>query len=635
MPTTPRTFAVACLALAAALSCQTAGAQSAAAVRAAVQKALQTNPEVTAKLHAFMAQGDALDAASAGWKPRVDLSADGGIDKSKNNLTSTQRVRRAGAAVTVSQVLWDGMATANEVDRVSHERLARWFELVDTTEQTSLEAARAVYDLQRYRRLVALADDNLAQHKAAVAKIESRVKAGVGRGVDLEQAKARLALAESNLESELANLHDVAVRYQRIVGDQPGGDSGALELLATGIPATASAAVQSALNRNPAIGASIESLRAARAAEQVRRSALQPKVEARARAGGGRNYGGVPGQTAEGSVEVVLNWNLYDGGADRGRVREQANLVNQAMDLRDKACRDVRQTVVVAYNDALKLAGQLPMLERNTSSIERARDAYRQQFDIGQRSLLDLLNAESEAYTARRALTNVEFDRAVAHARTHAALNQLNVQLGIARDALPPGAKGWAAGDDAAARCTPQALDMDALRASARPVTVRPAPAEAPVAAAPMPAPAPVALSPQAEAKPVRDPQPSPDGLTMTRNGNLPPAVATALTSRIEAWSRAMRAKDAPALAALYVPGFAGDEPSPQVWMGKQRKLLAQKGPVNVKVAALSAHELPDGQVETRFRQTVSTASFKDSGDKVLVWKIEGGQWLITKESSL
>ena len=73
----------------------------------------------------------------------------------------------------------------------------------------------------RFRRLVQLAEDNYVQHRYAFVQIQSRFKAGVGRGVDLEQAGARVALAESNLSTEVANLHDVAARYQRIVGEAP------------------------------------------------------------------------------------------------------------------------------------------------------------------------------------------------------------------------------------------------------------------------------------------------------------------------------------------------------------------------------------------------------------------------------
>ena len=150
----------------------------------------------------------------------------------------------------------------------------------------------------------------------------------------------------------------------------------------------------------------------------------------------------------------MLAWNLYNGGADQARIRQQANIVSQATDLRDKTCRDTRQTAAIAYNDTKKLTEQLAYHDRNTLAIQKARDAYRQQFDIGQRSLLDLLNAENELYTARRAYANAEYDLGLAFARTHAAMNQLGTQLGVSRSLTSANeAAGWTQGEDAPSRC--------------------------------------------------------------------------------------------------------------------------------------------------------------------------------------
>jgi adhesin transport system outer membrane protein len=159
---------------------------------------------------------------------------------------------------------------------------------------------------------------------------------------------------------------------------------------------------------------------------------------------------------------VVLAWNLYNGGADQARVRQAANLLDQAADLRDKACRDTRQTAAIAYSDVRKLVEQKAVLDRNTIAIEKARDAYRQQFDIGKLSLLDLLNAENELYTARRALANAQFDHAVAQARTLAAMQRLTRELGLAVPAERPAiADDEAPGaSDLPARCPAELVQL-------------------------------------------------------------------------------------------------------------------------------------------------------------------------------
>lgn len=428
-------------------------------LRHAVEKALATNPEVTSRFNAYRAAGDAVDATRGGLFPRLDLSASVGVDRDK--ITSRQpqaeTMNRRGAALTLTQLLWDGLGTQRDLDRVSHERLARYFDLLEATEQTSLEATRAFYDVQRFQRLVALAEDNYVQHRYASQQIQARFRAGVGRGVDLEQANARLALAESNLTTEASNLHDVMARYVRVVGEVPPPRPEVmptLTVLNTDLPSNSAEVLNRAVVQSPAVSASIEAVRAARLAGQVRESAFQPRIEARVRSGIGHNFDGVRDQKYDNSAELVLNWNLFNGGSDMARVRQQANLISQNEDLRDKACQDVRQTAAIAYNDTRKLTEQLVLLDRNTLAIEKARDAYRQQFDIGQRSLLDLLNAENELYTARRAYANAEYDRALAYARTHASMSQLTARLGFARPAsVNDEANGWASGEDAPARC--------------------------------------------------------------------------------------------------------------------------------------------------------------------------------------
>jgi outer membrane protein, adhesin transport system len=443
-------------ALALLLAAGAACAQSADPLRATVERALNGSPEVAARFNAYRASLSAIDVARAAYLPRLDFNASVGRDNDRfdNRSPESLPLNRTETGLSLTQLLWDGLGTRSDVERSGHDRLTRYFELLDTTEQTALEATRAHYDVQRYRRLVTLAEDNYVQHRYAYLQIQSRFKAGVGRGVDLEQAGARVALAESNLSTEIANLHDVTARYQRIVGTTPAKDLPTIQLLNSGIPATETETMDLSVRQSAAVSASIEAMRAARSLAEGRKSVYQPRVEARLRGTVGHNVDGLQDQTRTSTAEVVLNWNLFNGGADQARIRQQTSLLNQAADLRDKTCRDTRQTTSIAFNDTRKLIDQLVYLERNTLAIEKARDAYRQQFDIGQRSLLDLLNAENEVYTARRAYANAEYDLGYAYARTHAALYELSAKLGVTRlDYVAFDAAGWEQGEDAPVRC--------------------------------------------------------------------------------------------------------------------------------------------------------------------------------------
>ncbi len=579
---------------------------------AAVQQAINNNPDVTARLNALRAAANEVDVARGQYLPSVDLSASVGRDSDRitSRSPASQSLSRNGLALSASQILWDGMATSKEVSRLGHARLTRYFEFLGATEETALEATRAYLDVERYRKLVSLAEDNYVQHKYAFDQLQTKFKAGVGRGADAEQANARLALAESNLTTEQANLHDVSARYLRIVGDLPPASSAAVNpQLSKGILPANIDTINQALAQHPSISAAIENLRAAQAQAQGAESRYQPTVEARVRTGVGKNFDGVQDQKRDSSAEILLNWNLFNGGSDKARVRQYADLINQAADQRDRACRDVRQTVAIAHNDIRKLQDQLVALDRNVLAIEKARDAYRQQFDIGQRSLLDLLNTENELYTAKRSYANAETDLQLAYARTQAAKYSLTSTLGLSREAegTQELVQDWQAADDAAQRCPVTAIDVKAtslgeLDARARKLAV-PALTAAPVVAAPS-APAPVAS----------------------------PAVAT-VQQRLRDWADAWMAKDVDGYLSFYAKDFAPSRSTSAKWIAERRRLVSKTGTIELTLDDIQTQAQGDAVV-TRFQQKYNSSNYKDNSVKVLTWKQIDGKWLIVKESN-
>ena len=579
---------------------------------AAVQQAINNNPDVTARLNALRAAANEVDVARGQYLPSVDLSASVGRDSDRitSRSPASQSLSRNGLALSASQILWDGMATSKEVSRLGHARLTRYFEFLGATEETALEATRAYLDVERYRKLVSLAEDNYVQHKYAFDQLQTKFKAGVGRGVDAEQANARLALAESNLTTEQANLHDVSARYLRIVGDLPTASFAAVDnQLSKGILPANIDTINQALAQHPSISAAIENLRAAQAQAQGAESRYQPTVEARVRTGVGKNFDGVQDQKRDSSAEILLNWNLFNGGSDKARVRQYADLINQAADQRDRACRDVRQTVAIAHNDIRKLQDQLVALDRNVLAIEKARDAYRQQFDIGQRSLLDLLNAENELYTAKRSYANAETDLQLAYARTQAAKYSLTSTLGLSREAegTQELVQDWQAADDAAQRCPVTAIDVKAtslgeLDARARKLAV-PALTAAPVVAAPS-APAPIAS----------------------------PAVAT-VQQRLRDWADAWMAKDVDGYLSFYAKDFAPSRSTSAKWIAERRRLVSKTGTIELTLDDIQTQAQGDAVV-TRFQQKYNSSNYKDNSVKVLTWKQIDGKWVIVKESN-
>ena len=310
----------------------------------------------------------------------------------------------------------------------------------------------------------------------------------------------------------------------------------------------------------------------------------------------------------------MLNWNLYNGGSDQARVRQYANLINQAGDLRDKACRDARQTAAIAFFDIGRLQEQQASLAKNVAAIEKARDAYRQQFDIGQRSLIDLLNAENELYTARRSLVNAEHDLGVAYARAHSSAGSLLPALGLTRydvENQPKEIESWTAGDDAATRCpiesitvaTTSKADLDA-RAAAM-VGVVPA-VTTPVARV---------AAPAAAAAPVTP--------------------ADFASQRLNDWAASWRAKDVMKYMGFYSKEFrASKNGGRDRWLADRRRLVGKRGPIELDIGNVETQTISPTRVETEFDQTYKSIDYADKMRKALSWQKIGNEWYIVRESN-
>jgi len=293
-------------------------------------------------------------------------------------------------------------------------------------------------------------------------------------------------------------------------------------------------------------------------------------------------------------------------------VRQFADLINQAADQRDKACRDVRQTTAIAHNDIQKLKDQLKALDRNVLAIEKARDAYRQQFDIGQRSLLDLLNSENELYTAKRSYANAEYDLQLAYARTQAARNSLTANLGLAPadDGNQDLVKDWQAADEAAQRCPVTSVE---------PMITTHADLDARAKKLAGPA---VAATPVAAAAPMAAKTTAADA-----------AAVQTVSQRLNDWAAAWMAKDADRYFTFYGKDFAPARYTSAKWINERRRLLGKSGPITVKLDNIKASPQGDAVV-TSFDQTYTSSNFKDQSAKTLTWKMLNGQWVIVKESN-
>lgn len=582
-----------------------------ATLKSIAQSAILNSPEVVSKWHGYKAADEEIGVARGAFLPRVDLTAGSGKETLKQPpLNQKNDYNRYGYVLSLNQMIFDGFGTRNEVRRLSKAKLVRYYELLDASENVALEATRAYIDVLRYRFLNNLAEDNYVQHKATYEQLIRRTQSGVGRRVDLEQAGSRLALAELNLTTESANLHDVSARYMRLVNSQPPNVVFPPSLVGEKYPASQSEAIGVLLKKNPALLAAAENIEASQYDIDVRRAAYSPRLDFRARTDNTENYQGITGERVNNVAEVVVTWNLFNGGSDRAREKQYMERKNISLDMREKACRDTRQTLAIAYNDVSRLRQQAGFVNAQVSLLEKTRDAYRDQYDVGQRTLLDLLDTENELLSARRSAVNADMDLIMAYLRTQAGMGTLLEFLGLEKLDTETPDKSDLAEIDVRQLCGAQEVrvagsDRDQLDARALAMVDK------------------GRMGASNAVAPVRMPA-------------APTGTEAEVVQQVKAWASSWTSKDYSSYISFYAPTFTPDGGSSREdWFQVRRGRLAGRQAIDLEVQNLKVREEGNDRVYAEFLQIYRSEAYSDSVQKRLEMIKLNGKWLINRESAV
>lgn len=401
---------------------------------------IETNPEVQTQWYAFLESLDNRQAAKGNYLPSIDLNAAYG--KGQREFDNRDWFNQGQAEISLTQMLFDGFRTKNKIEQGDYAALRSYYELNAGLEEKAFEAARAYLDVQRYRDMVALAETNFNNHQRVYTQVEQRARQGVSNKADLSQISGRLSLAQTNLITEKTNLNEVSARFHRIVGMEPPVDLAPVNL-AVNLPTDREALVRTAYQNNYALRAALSEIEYAKANAEEYKSNLYPTLDFVAKHGvyqnrnsfdersNARDYG------QDTAVELRLNYNLFNGGSDKAAINAANARVMRTQDLKNKACIDIRQNTTIALNNVQNYGTQMEWLQRHRDESNAVVKAYSDQFDIGRRSLLDVLDSENEAFQSNRAYSSANYDLKIAQLQALYSSNQLLPALGIKRDNLP------------------------------------------------------------------------------------------------------------------------------------------------------------------------------------------------------
>jgi adhesin transport system outer membrane protein len=375
----------------------------------AISLAVLTNPGVGEAAANRRAIESTLRQAQGFLLPQVRL--DSGIGPEK----FTQAGGRAPAgngtwfdgkevSVVVRQILFDGFASIHEIWRQSARVNAAAFRVLERTELIALDAAESYIDVVRFLRLVALANQNIANHEELFSNVQSRFSGGRAGEGDLQQALERVEAAKATREEFRRGLDDARSKFRKIIGFE------AINLRfpapLRGLPRSKDDALAVALRSNPTLLAAESDKQAAREAFRVTDGAFVPNVLLEGRASRGYDTNSFIGRRDDVSGKIVMSWDIFRGGQDAWRRVEMAERYTEETMRHARLQRDALEAIDKAWAARTITADRIAALKRQLVAERKTIAIYREEYEIGRRSLIDLLNAENQYFGSAVSLTS-------------------------------------------------------------------------------------------------------------------------------------------------------------------------------------------------------------------------------------
>ena len=400
-------------------------------IEAALVRAYQNNPQLNAQRAQVRSIDENVPQALSGYRPRVAVTASAGYQYTDTNTTAggspTQIVRTEihganaprSAGLTVSQTLFNGQQTANRT-RAAESQVSGSREALRVLEQTVLLSAATIYmDYLRDSAIVEVQKSNVRVLEQTLKQTRDRFNVGEVTRTDVAQSEAQLAAGKTQLLTAEANLVTTRANFRRIIGNEP-------VALAPGspvdryLPPTLPSSVELSLIENPNVTASMFGIDVNYLQVKINEGALLPTVTFQASVQQSYEQTQTIFRSFGASAIAQLSVPVYQGGAEYSLIRQSKETLAQQRLVLEQTRDQTRANTVTAWGQLEAGKAQVASAQAQVTASEIALNGVREEAKAGQRTTLDVLNAQQALVNARVALVTAQHDRVVA---SYAVLN--------------------------------------------------------------------------------------------------------------------------------------------------------------------------------------------------------------------
>ena len=423
------------LAAVSAVAVSLTGQAQAIELKEAVQAALASNPEIDQATRNREATEAERRQAQGLYGPRVTVEGSAGVRRLENATRRSLGIANdtlwpVEADLLAEQVLIDFGRNRAELSRQASRTDAAAARVEERSEFVALNVSRAYFDYLLQQRIVAAATDNLAFHERLVGDLREGVQRGSISVADQQQAEERLQAARARLTEAREEQENAAIAFHRVAG-VPIGEATMPPDIGPNLPANLDAAVDASRVNNPRVLEAMADLDARSAEIRAAEAELAPRISAEGRVRVGDDIDGFQGRTEDYQARIVGRWTIISSGINQARVREAEARFAEARGRVNEVARDAEADSRTAWNrleSQTRLVGELEQQSRVTDALLLS---YREQFNVGRRSLLDVLDAQNTRYNVQVQAETARLAQLYAQYRVLAATNRLLEALGV------------------------------------------------------------------------------------------------------------------------------------------------------------------------------------------------------------
>jgi len=399
----------------------------------AASEVVRTHPSVIERLNNFNSISQNIKIAEAGYYPTISYRGSFGLEEVKNSSTSFSKrsAEVMNNTFSMNQNLFSGFETKYETQKQIKRVYSAAYSYVEVANDHIFKMAKNYIDVLRYKRLLEIGKDNIDLHETTFVQVQERQKSGTSPLSELERVAGRLALANSNYIVTNNNYQDALFGFEGFIGRFIPPEAYEMPDLEVDLPSTMEKALQIALKSNPSLSVAQYSLEAAQKSYEITKAPYYPSVDMEFLKTWGKNQGGIIGNDETAKALVTLSYNFFNGGRDEAKRKKELSLIHQEDKSLSKLRREVIEGLQLSWSAYELVSRQKDFLLKHEHYTQKTLDAYREEFSLGRRSLVDLLDAEAELNTAHSKLINVDFDILFAKMRVLDAMGLLSGALEI------------------------------------------------------------------------------------------------------------------------------------------------------------------------------------------------------------